>query len=76
MMGTQAVVMLMAVPLALMTMAGLLFLASHLERQRMSALVRMTVRSRRTSPETAEAVIASELAPLLRRNGLLRDDAA
>lgn len=68
--------MLLAVPLALLTMAGLLFLASHLEQQRTQVLVRMAVRSKGTSPEIAEAVIATELAPLLQRNGLLRDPAA
>ena len=68
--------MLLAVPMALLAMAGLLYLATHLERQRTTVLVRMAVRSRNTSPEVTEAVIAAELAPLLQRSGLTRDDAA
>jgi hypothetical protein len=76
MMGTPSDVMLLAVPTALFAIAGLLFLASHLEQRRTSVLVRLAVRTKRTTPEIAEAVIASELAPLLARSGLLRDDAA
>ena len=68
--------MLLTVPLALMAIAGLLFLASHLEQQRTQVLVRMAVRSKKTAPEVAEAVIASELAAVLAVNGLGRPDAA
>lgn len=66
--------MLLAVPLALMAICGLLFLASHLERQRTQVLVRMAVRSKKTAPEVTEAVIASELASVLAINGLGRRD--
>ena len=76
MMGTPRDVMLVAVPLALMAMAGLLFLASHLEQQRTQVLVRMAVRSKGTAPEVTEAVIATELASVLAVNGLGRRDAA
>jgi len=76
-MGTQPDVMLLAVPLALMAMAGLLMLASHLEQQRTQVLVRMVVRSKSSTPEVSEAVIARELASVLAANGLGRSaDAA
>ena len=74
MMGTHTDVMLLAVPLALMAICGLLFLASHLEQQRTQVLVRMAVRSKKTAPEVTEAVIASELASVLAINGLGRRD--
>jgi hypothetical protein len=61
--------MILAVPLALLAIAGLLGLASHLEQSRTRVLVRLTVRSN-ASPEAAEALIASELAPYLAAHGL------
>lgn len=61
--------LLLAVPLALITVAALLVLASHLEQHRARALVRMTVRSNAT-PEEAESLIADELAPVLAAAGL------
>jgi hypothetical protein len=62
-------VLLLTVPLALLVVAGLLGLASHLEQRRARVLVRMTVRSN-ASPEATEALIASELAPVLAAEGL------
>jgi hypothetical protein len=64
--------MLLTVPLALLTLSGLLWLATSLEAQRVQVLVRLTVRSRSASPELAEALVAAELAPVLQRNGLTR----
>ena len=64
--------MLLTVPLALLTLSGLLWLATSLEAQRVQVLVRLTVRSRAASPELAEALVAAELAPVLQRNGLSR----
>ena len=64
--------MLLSVPLALMILSGLLWLATSLEAQRVQVLVRLTVRSRAASPELAEALVAAELAPVLQRNGLTR----
>ena len=64
--------MLLTVPLALLTLSGLLWLATSLEAQRVQVMVRLTVRSRAASPELAEALIAAELAPVLQRNGLTR----
>ena len=72
MMGTPPIVMLAAVPIALLAICGLLALASHLEQQRTQVLVRMVVRSKKTAPEVSEAVIASELAAVLASNGLAR----
>jgi hypothetical protein len=60
---------LLTVPLALLAVVGLLALASHLEQGRARVLVRMTVRSS-ASPEATEAIIASELAPVLAARGL------
>jgi hypothetical protein len=62
-------VLLLTVPLALLVVAALLVLASNLEQRRARVLVRLTVRSN-ASPEATEALIASELAPLLAAEGL------
>ena len=63
--------LLLLVPLALAAIGGLLALASHLEQRRTKVLVRLTVRSNAT-PEATEALIASELAPVLEAQGLSR----
>ena len=63
---------LLLVPLALVSLACLLWLATSLETRRVQVLVRLTVRSRNASPELAEALVAAELAPVLHRNGLTR----
>jgi hypothetical protein len=60
---------LLLVPTALLVIAGLLMLASHLEQRRARILVRLTVRSN-ASPEATEALIAAELAPVLAAQGL------
>jgi hypothetical protein len=62
-------VLLLTVPLALLVVVGLLALASYLERGGARVLVRMTVRSS-ASPEATEALVASELAPVLAAQGL------
>lgn len=67
--------LLLLVPLALLVVAGLLALASHLEQQRTQVLVRLTIRSN-ASPEATEALIAAELAPLLEAEGLASRSAA
>ncbi|MCU1373205.1 MAG: hypothetical protein JWO68_491 [Actinomycetia bacterium] len=61
--------LLLTVPLALLVVSGVLVLASRLEQGRARVLVRMTVRSK-ASPEATEALIATELAPLLAAQGL------
>ena len=68
--------MVLLVPLALLTLAGLLALTSYLEQRRTAVLVRLTVRSKSVGFETSEHVIAEELAPLLLNAGLARDPAA
>jgi hypothetical protein len=65
-------VILLTVPLAFAVLCGLLFLASHLERQRVTVMVRMTVKSPKASPELAEALVAAELAPVLAAHGFSR----
>jgi hypothetical protein len=64
--------MLLWVPAALLAVIGLLAVATVLEDQRARVAVRLTVRSRRSSPEMCERVVASELAPLLTAHGLNR----
>jgi hypothetical protein len=64
---------LLAAPLALVLVSGLLGLASRLEQRRVHVLVRMTMRSKKTSPEAVESMLATELAPVLAANGLSRN---
>lgn len=63
--------LLLSVPLALLTISGLLVLASRLEQQRAAVTVRMSMRNKAATPELCEALAASELAPLLNAQGLL-----
>ena len=72
MLGTVPGVTLLLVPLALLSLSALLWLATSLETRRVQVLVRMTVRSKTATPELAEALIAAELAPVLNRNGFTR----
>ena len=63
--------LLLAVPLALLLVMGLLLLAARLERERTQALVRFTLKSK-AGPDTCEHVIARELEGLLKAEGLGR----
>lgn len=63
---------LLVLPAALAAVAGLLALATYLEGSRVRVTVRMTVKSRSATPELAEALVAAELAPVLRAHGLQR----
>ena len=63
---------LLLVPLALMALSGLLWLATSLETRRVQVLVRLTVRSKAASPELAEALVAAELSRVLAAHGLER----
>lgn len=63
---------LLTVPGAFAVLIGLLALATHLEGQHTRVTVRMTVRSRRSTPEQAEALVAAELAPVLAAYGMSR----
>lgn len=60
------------VPLAVSFLCGMLALASRLETHRVRVMVRMTVRSKTSTPELAEALIAAELAPVLAAHGFDR----
>jgi hypothetical protein len=62
-------VLLLWVPVCFTFICGLLALASRLEEQRARTTIRLSVRSPRTSPEVAEAMVAAELAPVLARHG-------
>lgn len=62
--------MLLLLPLSLATLAGVLALASSLEGRRVRVLVRMSVRSKTSTPELVEALVAAELAPLLAAHGI------
>jgi hypothetical protein len=64
---------LLAAPLALVLVSGLLALASRLEQRRVHVLVRMTMRSKKTSPEAVESMLAPELGPVRAANGLSRN---
>lgn len=63
---------LWSVPLAFTALLGLLALATRLEGRRVQVMVRMTVRSKSSSPELAEALVAAELAPILAAHGFGR----
>ena len=63
---------LLLVPLAFAAIVGILVLAERLETHRVRVMVRMTVWSRATTPEVAEALIAAELAPVLAAHGFER----
>lgn len=63
--------LLLAVPIALLLVTGLLALAARLERRRTKVLVRFTLRSN-AGPDTTENIIGKELAALLEAEGLGR----
>jgi hypothetical protein len=65
-------VTLWTIPAAFAALCALLAMATHLETRRVQVLVRMTVRSRTTTPELAEALVAAELAPVLAAHGMRR----
>ena len=64
--------MVIWVPVALLAVCGLLTVATLLEQQRARFAVRLTVRSAKASPEQCEAIVASELAPVLMAHGFNR----
>jgi hypothetical protein len=63
---------LLLIPVALVSLAGLLFLSESLERRSSDAMLRMAMRSSRTSPEATELLFATELAHRLEMAGLSR----
>ena len=63
---------LWALPMAFLALTSLLALATHLERDRVRILVRMSVRSRTATPELVEALVAAERAPVLAAHGFQR----
>lgn len=63
-------VLLLLIPLTLVGLTGLLFLTELLDRRSSNALMRMAVRSPRSSPEVAEQVVSLESARRLRAAGM------
>jgi hypothetical protein len=63
---------LLVIPVALVSLAGLLFLTESLERRSSDVMLRMAMRSSRTSPEATERLFATELAHRLELAGLAR----
>jgi hypothetical protein len=63
--------LLLAVPLALLLVGGLLAVATRLERRRPKVLIQFALRSK-AGPDTCENVIARELADVLHAEGLSR----
>jgi len=66
------VVILLLIPLTLACLAGLLFLTEALERRSSDVMVRMALRSSRSSPEATERLVTAELSRRLHAAGLGR----
>ena len=65
-------VILLLVPGTLAALAGLLFLTEALERRSSDVMVRMALRSSRSTPEATEQLVAGELSHRLQAAGLGR----
>lgn len=63
---------LLLIPLTLASLAGLLFFTEMLERRSSVAMVRMALRSPKSTPEATETLVAAELARRLEAAGLGR----
>ena len=63
---------LLLIPVVLVSLAGLLLLSESLERRSSDVMLRMAMRSSRTSPEATEVIFATELARRLEVAGLSR----
>jgi hypothetical protein len=63
---------LLLIPVVLAFLAGLLFLSESLEQRSSDAMLRMAMRSSRTTPEATELIFATELARRLELAGLGR----
>ena len=61
---------LLLIPLTLASLAGLLFFTEMLERRSSVAMVRMSLRSPKSTPEATETLVAAELARRLEAAGL------
>lgn len=61
---------LLLIPLTLASLAGLLFFTEMLERRSSVAMVRMALRSPKSTPEATETLVAAELARRLEAAGL------
>lgn len=65
-------VILLLIPLTLASLAGLLLLTDALERRSFDVLVRMSLRSSKSTPEATEQLVTVELARRLHAAGLGR----
>ena len=70
--GNNDTVILLLIPGTLAALAGLLFLTEALDRRSSDVMVRMAVRSTRSTPEATERLVAAELAHRLEVAGLGR----
>lgn len=70
--GNSDIVILLLIPLTLAALAGLLFFTEALERRSSNAMVRMSLRSPKSTPEATESLVAAELAGRLEAAGLGR----
>lgn len=70
--GNNLLVILLLIPGTLLSLAGLLFLTEALERRSSTVLVRMALRSTRSTPEATEQLVAAELSHRLQAAGLGR----
>ncbi len=66
----EGVLVLLLIPLTLASLSALLFLTETLERRSSAAMVRMSIRSPRSSFEDTETLVANELGRRLQAAGL------
>lgn len=62
--------LLLLIPVTIASLAGLLFFTEALERRSSDVLLRLAIRSARSSPEATETLVAAELARRLDAAGL------
>jgi hypothetical protein len=65
-------VILLLIPLTLASLTGLLFLTEALERRSSDVMLRLAVRSSRSTPEATELLVTAELSRRLHAAGLGR----
>lgn len=63
---------LLLIPVTLASLAGLLFLTEALERRSSDVMLRMALRSSRSSPEATERLVTAEMSRRLQAAGLGR----
>lgn len=66
----MGLVILLLIPVTIAALAALLFFTEALERRSSDAMVRMAIRSNRSTPEALETLVSAELARRLEAAGL------